>query len=335
MSARQRPGRGTPVSAPETEKATGASNDGDSAAAQGGRRFGAMQSLSVFLLFVILSTAGLTIYLNLVPMHIHSCAIYVPFKIKTMTHAFNSLFYYGERETFTQLYNEVTAAIYADGMNYQPPIVRLRHVTAGKHLLMVGGTRTPAALTRAQQLGVKLTIIDDASAYRWVHGKTGDKLVFLPVNNFNKISVTSPDAVLQALKQVMAQGGVPTDKDEEKKKPPITYDGIFTLVEDHGPLTSYLGEGLGLNVSSYQAASTARSKLAVREAMQAAGLKVPRFAGVSSEDDVAAAAAVVGFPAFLKPVFGVQATFAAKVSDEDELLDTLRDFQAWISLAVA
>jgi len=45
---------------------------------------------------------------------------------------------------------------------------------------------------------------------------------------------------------------------------------------------------------------------------------------------VAAAAAAVGFPAFLKPVFGVQATFAAKVSDEDELIDTLRDFQARI-----
>lgn len=296
------------------------------AAARGGARFGFWQSLSVFLLFVILSTAGLTVYLNIVPMHIHSCAIYVPFKIRAMTHAFNSLYYYGQRETFSALYTELTAAIYSDGLNYQAPIVRINHVTAGKHLLMVGGTRTPVALSRAQQLGVKLTVIDDASAYRWVHGKTSDKLVFLPVKDLNKVSVTSPEAVLQAIKKVMADGGVPGTKEEEKK-PPITFDGIFTLVEDHGPLTSYLGEGLGLKVSSYKAASTARSKIAVREAMKAAGLKVPRFAAVNSEDDVAAAAKAVGFPAFLKPVYGVQATFAAKVSDEDELIDTLRDFQ--------
>jgi hypothetical protein len=124
-------------------------------------------------------------------------------------------------------------------------------------------------------------------------------------------------------------GGV-VDAKEEDKLPPIKFDGVFTLVEDHGPLTSFLGEGLNLKTSPYAAAKTARSKLAVRKAMKAAGLPVPRFAPISSEDDVASAAKIVGFPAFLKPVYGVQATFSAKVADEEELVETLRDFQARI-----
>jgi hypothetical protein len=35
-------------------------------------------------------------------------------------------------------------------------------------------------------------------------------------------------------------------------------------------------------------------------------LKIPRYALIESEKGVAAAATAVGFPAFLKPVYGVQ-----------------------------
>ena len=283
----------------------------------------------MFLIFVILCVCGLVAMAMLVPMRIHSCEVYVPHKIQAMTNAFNSLAFYGERETYMQLYNELSAAIYSEGLNYQPPVVRLGWMQ-GKHLLMVGGTRTPVALQRAAQLGVKLTIIDDASAHGFVRNREGPLLTFFPAPNFGKFSLTHPEEILSALRQYLANGGKvhfhgqPADPNPT----PIAFDGVFTLVEDHGPITAYIAEGLGLKGSPYKAAQTARSKLAVRQAMQAAGLRVPRFAAIKSDKDVAAAGKKVGFPAFVKPVFGVQATFAAKVADEDELLDTVRDFQA-------
>jgi len=313
--------------------ASGESDGGAGGGGGGGDRarggFGFWQALSIFLLFLIFTSIGVVIFLHLQPMTIHSCRIYVPHKIQAMTHAFNSFWYYGERETFGQLYAELSTALYSDGMGYQPPIVGMGARTHGRHLLMVGGARSPTALNRARQLGLKLTIIDDNSVRPWVQGRLGKHLEFLGIANFGQVSILKPELLLQALQQYLANGGVVTDKEEEKK-PPIKFDGIFTLVEDHGPLTSFLGEGLELKTSPYAAAKTARSKLAVREAMKAAGLPVPRFAPINSEDDVAAAAKVVGFPAFLKPVYGVQATFTAKVADEDELIETLRDFQARI-----
>jgi len=329
MSSRKRPGKGEK----ETAVAGGGGDDGnavETSPVQPSRgKFGVCQALSVFLIFVILCIAGLVTFLHFVPMHIHSCEIYVPHKIEAVTHLFNSIFWYGQRETFGAFWTELTAAIYSEGLNYQAPIMRMGQFTQGKHLLMVGGTKTPTALNRAAQLGVKLTIIDDDSVHAWVHKLVGPRIAFLPIKNFGKLSVTSPELLLEAMKQYVANGGVLPDE-TKPVPPPIQFDGIFTLVEDHGPLTSFLGEGLGLKVSPYKAAVTARSKLAVRQAMAMAGLSVPRFAPLANEDDVDAAGKKVGFPAFLKPVYGVQATFAAKVSDEEELIDTLRDFQTRI-----
>ena len=126
-------------------------------------------------------------------------------------------------------------------------------------------------LQRAAQLGVKLTIIDDASAHGFVRNREGPLLTFFPAPNFGKFSLTHPEEILSALRQYLASGGKvhfhgqPADPNPT----PIAFDGVFTLVEDHGPITAYIAEGLGLKGSPYKAAQTARSKLAVRQAMQA------------------------------------------------------------------
>jgi formate-dependent phosphoribosylglycinamide formyltransferase (GAR transformylase) len=51
---------------------------------------------------------------------------------------------------------------------------------------------------------------------------------------------------------------------------------------------------------------TARNKYEVRRAMVQHKLKTPRFALIDSADAIKTAAQTVGFPAFLKPVYGVQ-----------------------------
>lgn len=40
--------------------------------------------------------------------------------------------------------------------------------------------------------------------------------------------------------------------------------------------------------------------------MDRAKLGIPRYAQIDSKQNIAAAAKIVGFPAFLKPVYGVQ-----------------------------
>ena len=285
-------------------------------------------------MFLVCCYGGLLAFLYTVPLYIHSCELYVPHKIQAMDHAFKSLHEYSERETFSSLWAEISAGIWAEGLNWEAPIPSFAGRTAGKHLLMVGGSRTPVALARAQQLQVKITIIDDVSVYPYIANKLGDQLSFIAVKGFGKISIESPQTIMKGIEAYLENGGeIPVEdqpSEKKEKKAPIKFDGVFTLVEDHGPLTSFIGEVLKLPVSPYTAAKTARSKLAVREAMKAAGLVTPRFAAINSEDDAEAAAKHVGFPAFLKPVFGVQATFSTKVNDHDELIDTLRDFQARI-----
>jgi hypothetical protein len=168
--------------------------------------FGFWQALSIWLLFVIFMAIGANIFLHLLPMTIHSCQIYVPHKIRAMNFAFNSLWGYGQRETFNQLFAELRAALYSDGFGYQSPIKGMGAYTHGRHLLMVGGTRSPTALNRAKQLGLKLTIIDDSSTALWVADRLGPNLEFLAIENFGQVSILKPELILKALQQYLADG---------------------------------------------------------------------------------------------------------------------------------
>jgi hypothetical protein len=168
--------------------------------------FGVWQALSIWLLFVIFVVIGANIFLHLVPLTIHSCKIYVPHKIRAMNFAFNSLWDYGERETFNQLFAELRAALHSDAFGYQAPIKGMGAYTHGRHLLMVGGTRSPTALNRAKQLGLKLTIIDDSSTAPWVEDRLGPNLEFLAIENFGQVSILKPELILKALQQYLADG---------------------------------------------------------------------------------------------------------------------------------
>ncbi len=78
-------------------------------------------------------------------------------------------------------------------------------------------------------------------------------------------------------------------------------DGIVA-VDDQGVLPAALAAvHLGLPHNPPDAVRTTRDKVALREAMAAAGVPQPRYISVGPEDDVAGAAATVGFPCVIKP----------------------------------
>jgi hypothetical protein len=58
--------------------------------------------------------------------------------------------------------------------------------------------------------------------------------LFIPVDNFGRVSITEMDLVLQIVKDTKIQ-----------------FDGVFTLVEDEGPLVSHLATALGLTSTTY------------------------------------------------------------------------------------
>lgn len=58
--------------------------------------------------------------------------------------------------------------------------------------------------------------------------------------------------------------------------------------------------------------------------MSACGLPVPRFSSVRTEEDLLAACELVGFPAILKPVFGLASMGVSRVNDKEAALVAYR-----------
>jgi biotin carboxylase len=79
---------------------------------------------------------------------------------------------------------------------------------------------------------------------------------------------------------------------------------------------------LGLPHLPERAAKAARNKFASRELLEAAGLRVPRYASLRSPVDVERAAEAVGFPAVLKPSDGGGSMLVQRVDSLSELRST-------------
>jgi biotin carboxylase len=96
-------------------------------------------------------------------------------------------------------------------------------------------------------------------------------------------------------------------------------DGIFTFWEDAVPATARVASTLGLPGMPPSAADGARSKLRTLQASLDAGLPTPRFMPLRDASSLPAAAAHVGFPAVIKPVFGAEALGCLRVDDVESL----------------
>ena len=128
----------------------------------------------------------------------------------------------------------------------------------------------------------------------------------------------------------LAQAWLPTsvvgDADEDARavletldRASIRPDGIFTIWEESVPVAARVATALGLATNPVDSVDAARSKVRTRELAAELGLPTPRARRVRSLDELFAAAAHVGFPAFVKPEFGASAVGCVRVNNLESL----------------
>jgi len=104
-------------------------------------------------------------------------------------------------------------------------------------------------------------------------------------------------------------------------------DGITCYFDTDLHRTAWLADALGLPGTSVRAVARLNDKFLQREAMEAAGVPIPRFSDVKEEvddDEIRRLCAAVSFPALLKPRNGTMCRDIHLVEDEPELLRILK-----------
>ena len=100
----------------------------------------------------------------------------------------------------------------------------------------------------------------------------------------------------------------------------VRLDGVITFWEEDVPTAALIARRLGLPGNSPQASLNGRSKLRMRQALDAAGVPVPRFAPITDRASLLAAGRLVPFPAVLKPEWGADSEWVTKVTSIDGAL---------------
>ena len=108
-------------------------------------------------------------------------------------------------------------------------------------------------------------------------------------------------------------------------------NGVCTFVELSVSIAARLADAMGLPCSNPLCVDAARDKSQTRTIMKQRGLPNVRHTIIRSEDDLASAAATIGFPAVLKPISGAASLGVQKVSSADELLSVYRNVQGILS----
>jgi len=267
-----------------------------------GRRSSSKSKYCLIALGVIVVALGVAY--QLVTPTIHSCEIYTPSYIDAATGIYQSFSRYIEVEGWDALKDSLVQFLKSEILN-QPPFYESK--VQGKKLLMIGGGYIPEFLSHAKLLGVEIYLMDDPRMEKRTSGMIKQ---FIPIEKFAKVSITSPETIL-----------------EKAQSAGVKFDGVFTLVEDEGPLVSFIAEKLNLVGTSLEASKTARNKFKVRTVMKNAGLNTPNFWLITNEKDVEELGKTLTFPVFLKPAFGVAASYSSKAKSAQHLKDLYLEFQ--------
>lgn len=126
------------------------------------------------------------------------------------------------------------------------------------------------------------------------------------LSGYVQAPLRDPDAVLQALRREMMRTGV-------------SFDRVECLWEPFVELAAWLREQLGIPGMSYETAFAFRDKEAMKRRVEAAGLRVPHHAKCSTQDEVRAAVARIGYPVCIKPIAGAGSADTFRVDSSDEL----------------
>ena len=173
----------------------------------------------------------------------------------------------------------------------------------GKTLAIVGagylGKRR--SYLRLAELGARLVVIDEQGHWSSSLVDDGIAVAWLPV------AVTGDaDADSAAIVDALSAAG-------------IRPDGVMTIWEPFTAVTARVAFVLGLPGNPPDAVDAARSKVRTRELSTALGLPTPKARRVASLDELFAASSYVGFPAVVKPEFGLNALGCVRVDDVESL----------------
>ncbi|KAF8057917.1 hypothetical protein HT031_005863 [Scenedesmus sp. PABB004] len=164
---------------------------------------------------------------------------------------------------------------------------------------------------KAKELGVRAVIIDGPDSWSQTLVGEGVAEEFVPLDFADAGTVF--DRALAALSALREAKG--------------RLDGVTTFNEFAVPLVARLAERLGLPGNPPAACDLARDKGATRRLMDAAGLPSPKHALITSEAELEAAAALVGFPAVIKPIAAAASMGVVRVDDLPALRAKVADVQ--------
>ncbi|MFE3877216.1 ATP-grasp domain-containing protein [Kitasatospora sp. NPDC059146] len=104
----------------------------------------------------------------------------------------------------------------------------------------------------------------------------------------------------------------------------LPLSAVFPGCDVYVPNAAHLAAELGLTGLDVRTVEQVRDKTRMREAVEAAGLRSPRFLEVSSDQHLAKAAELTGFPCVVKPVDQSGSLHVSVVHDLDQLTDAYR-----------
>ncbi|MDN3260530.1 ATP-grasp domain-containing protein [Streptomyces sp. CSDS2] len=188
---------------------------------------------------------------------------------------------------------------------------------AGSHLVLLlgaGGISPDAALAAARQVTDEVSVV-------WYGAAT-------PAAVADRLREDWSRAFAGEWLTVEDHLRIPELLEELHRRRPV--HGVATFGEPLILVQAEAQQRLGLPGNPPETVRTAQSKSAQRRRLREAGVEEIRFHEITREEDVAAAAAAVGFPAVLKPVHGAASFLVSKVRDEAELRDRVREaFQTY------
>jgi biotin carboxylase len=105
----------------------------------------------------------------------------------------------------------------------------------------------------------------------------------------------------------------------------VALDGVVTFWEEDVPTCAHIATHLGLPGNSPTAAMNARSKFQMREALQSAGVPVPKFRLITGEESLIQACRELTLPAVLKPEWGADSEWVTRVENANHALKIYRE----------
>ena len=172
----------------------------------------------------------------------------------------------------------------------------------GRRILMVMGSYPGKRhmYLHARELGIKMVVLDGPGHWARTGVEEGLFEQFIEVDLYP--TKTLADRALEATNTAG-----------------LHFDALATFEDFAGPLTARLARNLGLKGHPLPAILASRNKITANQTLRRAGLSTPRFFHIQSAEDLEQAAALVGFPAVLKPISGASQVATYRVNNEEQL----------------